>query len=246
MRTVFGARILSGVILLAGASAIANRPASEEFEIITGAAGGRGGRLVIGSRAEPKTFNPVTALDTASREIISLLTADLIHVDRGSFRPVAALARSWARSADGRRYTIELRRGLFFSDGQPFDADDVIFTFKVHLDERFHSAQRELLIMDGKPISVTRLDAYRIVIELPRPYAAADRLFDDIAILPKHLLEQSYNDGSLASAWNVTTSPSAIAGMGPFRVKSYVPGQQLVLERNPHYWKTDAQGNRLP
>ena len=37
-----------------------------------------------------------------------------------------------------------------------------------------------------------------------------------------------------------------MAGLGPFRLKSYVPGERLVLERNPHYWKVDAAGQALP
>ncbi len=40
--------------------------------------------------------------------------------------------------------------------------------------------------------------------------------------------------------------PSRMAGMGPFRVKEYVPGQKVVLERNPYYWKVDQSKNRLP
>ena len=47
--------------------------------------------------------------------------------------------------ADGLHYTLVLRRGLRFSDGQPFDADDVVFTFRCYLDERNASPQRDLL-----------------------------------------------------------------------------------------------------
>ena len=42
------------------------------------------------------------------------------------------------------------------------------------------------------------------------------------------------------------TSPQGIAGLGPFRLKEYVTGQRITLERNPYYWKVDRNGTRLP
>jgi peptide/nickel transport system substrate-binding protein len=202
--------------------------------------------LVVSQRSEPKTLNPVAALDFGSREIIGLLSADLIHVDRVTFQPAPALARRWDVSKDGKLYTVHLRRGLRFSDGRPFDADDVLFTFRVHLDERLRSPQRELLIIGGRPIAIRKLDACTVEFELARAHPAAERLFDSIAILPRHLLEKRFEQGTLAQAWGLTASPSEIAGLGPFRLKQYVPGERLLLERNPYYWKVDRSSNRLP
>jgi peptide/nickel transport system substrate-binding protein len=209
-------------------------------------AGAFGGRLIFAQRAEPRTLNPITAVDVVSREVIGLMTADLIHIDRASFRPVTALAESWTVSRDGRQYTLRLRRGICFSDGHPFDATDVLFTFGVHLDERAHSSQRDLLMIGGKPVTVRKIDDYTVSFELTVPYSGAERLFDNIAILPKHLLETSYQRGELTTAWSLSVSPDQVAGLGPFRLKEYVPGQRIVLEKNPHYWKFDRHSRRLP
>jgi peptide/nickel transport system substrate-binding protein len=219
---------------------------NEQFLITHDEIGKRGGRLVFSQRAEPKTINPLVAIDGSSREIIGLITADLIHINRSSQKTEPALASSWTASPDGREYTLYLRRELKFSDGQAFDADDVLFTFQVYLDERTHAAQRDLLIVSGKPIEVRKIDAYTVQFKLERPYAAAERLFDSVAILPRHLLLHAYEEGRLSQLWNLTTPPGQIAGLGPFRMKEYVPGQHLVLERNPFYWKKDLAGNRLP
>jgi peptide/nickel transport system substrate-binding protein len=81
---------------------------------------------------------------------------------------------------------------------------------------------------------------------LTEPYGPGVRLFDSFAILPRHLLYALYRDGKLGQAWNLASSASEIAGAGPFRLKQYVPGQRLVLERNPFYWKEDKKYNRLP
>jgi peptide/nickel transport system substrate-binding protein len=217
-----------------------------EYLTVAGQIGTCGGTLASSQRSEPRTLNPLVAMDGASIEIIRLLTADLIHINRYTQKPEAALASSWAVSDDGRTFTVHLRRGLRFSDGHPFDADDVLFTFRAYLDERIHAPQRDLLIVGGKPISVRKADPYTVIFTLAEPYAVAERLFDGVAILPRHLLEGTYAEGKLALAWNLNTPPTKIAGLGPFRVQRYNPGQRIVLERNPFYWKTDSRANRLP
>src|SRR5580693_338390 len=220
---------------------------SSEDRMIAGSATGHaGGRLVVALRSEPKTLNPALALDEPSRDVIRCLTADLIHINRGSLKTEPSLAKSWTVSRDGRQYTLHLRRGVRFSDGQPFNADDVIFSFQVYLDEKVDSSQRDLLVVGGKPINVVKVNDYAVRFELAQPYAAAERLFDSVAILPRHLLDSDYRAGGLSQAWSLSMAPGEFAGLGPFRLKEYVAGQRVVLERNPYYWKADRAGNQLP
>src|SRR5246500_5828059 len=218
----------------------------EEHERGAHVSGHYGGQLTIGGRAEPKTFNPVIATDAVSREVSGRMMADLIDINRASQQTEPALAKSWKTSPDGRVFTLQLRKGIRFSDGHLFDADDVVFSFAVYMDENVDSPQRDLLIIDGKPLTVTKVDQYTVRFTLPRPYAAAERLFDGLAMLPKHLLEKSYREGKFVQAWSLNTAATEIAGLGPFRLKQYVPGQRVVLERNPYYWKVDSKNERLP
>lgn len=208
--------------------------------------GRRGGRLVVGLRAEPKTFNPVVAVDSASRDVVGRTRASLVVIDRQTQKTVPGLAKAWTVSPDGRTFTLKLRGGLRFSDGHPFDADDVVFTFEAYLDERNASTNRDLLIVGGKPVVVRKVDSHTVTLELAEPYAAAERLFDGIAILPRHRLAQAQAEGRLAQAWSTATPPGEMAGLGPFRVKSYSPGERVILERNPYYWQEDGAGTRLP
>jgi peptide/nickel transport system substrate-binding protein len=219
---------------------------AEELLVVSGITGHPGGILAYAQRTEPKSLNPVISGDNPSREVLHRLHADLIHINRETLQTEPALAKSWTVSPDGLHYVLELRRGLRFSDGQPFDADDVVFSFRAYLDEKVHSPQRDLLILENKPIVVRKIDAYTVAFDLPLPYAAAERLFDGFAILPRHLLEKSYQQGKLAAMWGLRTPPAEMAGLGPFRLKEYVPGQGLILVRNPYYWKSDGSGHRLP
>jgi peptide/nickel transport system substrate-binding protein len=172
--------------LLTGAQAITQ----EDLLRTTSEPGNRGGKLVIAQRSEPRTFNPVVAVDQNSFGVNARLQADLIHINRATQKTEPALAKSWNVSKDGTQFTLKLRRGLRFSDGQPFDADDVLFSFKVYLDEQVHSSQRDLLIISGKPVKVEKLDPFTVRFTFPSPYAPAERVFDGLAILPRHLLEK--------------------------------------------------------
>jgi peptide/nickel transport system substrate-binding protein len=218
----------------------------EESVRVAGELGKPGGRIVVALRAEPKTLNPLIAADGPSREVIGTMQADLVHINRATQLTEPALAKSWKVSADGLQYTLTLRDGLKFSDGHPVDMEDVLFTFRVYLDEAVHATQRDLLIVGGKPISVRKMDEHTVTFTLAKPYGVGERLFDGLAILPRHLLEAAYKEGKLAQSGTLGTAANQWAGLGAFRFKEYVAGQRLVLERNPYYWKTDEHGTRLP
>jgi peptide/nickel transport system substrate-binding protein len=243
---------LALVVCLCAAMSMASAPApqpvsqGEELARVDSATGRYGGRLVVGQRSEPKTLNPVTATDAVSREVFERLHGDLIEINRATQKTEPALAKSWKLSPDGRTFTLKLRKGIRFSDGHPFDADDVVFTFTVYLDEAVSSPQRDLLLIDGKPLTISKVDQYTVRFSLPRPYAAAERLFDSFAILPRHILEKPYREGKFLQAWPLNAPPTEVVGLGPFRVKQYWPGQRILLERNPYYWKADRDNHRLP
>ena len=68
-------------------------------------------------------------------------------------------------------------------------------------------------------------------------------------ILPKHKLIAAFESDRFLKEWTTKTAietPQEIVGTGPFKIFSYKPGERLVLEPNPHYWRADAEGQRLP
>ena len=205
-----------------------------------------GGALTIAAGAEPKTLNPLVAADQPSRDAIYPLSADLIHLNRSTLACEPALAKSWRASRDGKQYFVTLRSGLRFSDGSPLTADDVVFTFQLHLDPKVNSTQRDMLLIEDKPIAVAKISEDTVRFDLPAPYAPGEQIFDGVWILPRAKLEKAYREGHINEAWNTAVSTAEIAGAGPFRLKQYLPGQRLVLERNPFYWKKDESGHALP
>lgn len=238
--------IIFSHIWSASAFSQGERGRPSQFVAPDGEIGRLGGTLVVALSSEIKTLNPILSVDVSSREVMGVMHADLVHINRESQRTEAALAESWSVSASGLRYTVRLRQGLRFSDGAPMDADDVVFSYRAYLDPNVHSPQRDLLLIDGKPISVEKIDSRTVLFEFAKAYAPAERVFDGLAILPRHLLEKAYQEGKLGQVWNLASATNEVAGLGPFRFKEYVPGQKLVCERNPYYWKADRDGHPLP
>ena len=246
-RRLFNRPGLAGLAALAAllAAGCGGRPEAESLAA-SESTPRRGGGLVVGLRSEPQGFNPLFAHDSNTLSVLRRLHADLIHINRSTQETEPALAESWEVSEDGLRFILTLRPDLRFSDGQPLTVEDVLFTYRVYLDEEVGSPNRDLLLVGGKPITVRPLDERRILFELAEPYAVGDRLFDSIPILPRHRLEAAYLAGELTAAWGLDASPEEIVGLGAFRLREYVVGERIVLERNPNYWRRDDAGNNLP
>ncbi len=232
-------------LVLADAHASQPQPTSET-PLVVDSRGRAGGRLVVPLAAEPRTLNPLLATDRPSYTVVRRLHASLVRIDGLSHRTVPALAVSWQVLDGGRRLRLHLRRGVRFSDGEPFDADDVLFTFQVYLDPAVASPNRDLLIVADQPVAIEKIDSHLVDLVFAAPYAVGERLLDGLAILPQHRLRQAYADGTLGQHWGLDSAAEEVVGLGPFRFAGYFPGERLELERNPHYWKTDLEAQPLP
>ena len=206
----------------------------------------RGGELLASVRSEPRSFNRHAARDSTTALVTTLTQAKLVRVNQATQAVEPQLAESWTASGDGRRVTMALKRGIFFSDGHPFAADDVVFSFEAAYDEKGGSALTDTLQIGGKNLQLTATDPYTVVITFPVPFAPGIRILDGLPILPRHKLDAALKAGTIAKAWGLDTAPSEIVGLGPFVLREYVPGQRLVFARNPHYFGKAPDGGTLP
>jgi len=208
----------------------------------------RGGTLTASLRSEPVTFNRLApnAQQAAVDAVTRLLHAPLVRINRVTDQPEPWLADKWTVSPDGRVITLTLRDGLTFSDGAPCTSADVVFTFTALYDPKVGSVLATGTRVSGQPLAVTAPDPRTVVVTLPAPFAPGVAMLDNVPIYPKHLLQAALDGGTLGSAWGVKSEPSSIAGLGPFMLAEYLPGQRMTLARNPHYWRKDASGTPLP
>ena len=206
----------------------------------------RGGEIIASVRSEPRSFNRLSARDTTTFLVASLTQAKLVQLNQATQQAEGWLAESWTISLDQRVVTLKLRPGVVFSDGHSFTADDVVFTFDAAYDERTQSGVGDSLRVNGQKLKVAALDPLTVSITFPQPFAAGVSLLDNLPMLPRHKLEGALKDGTFANAWSIATPLSEIVSLGPFLVSRYDPGQRLVFERNPRYFRKAADGGALP
>ena len=94
------------------------------------------------------------------------------------------------------------------------------------MDPKSGSVLTSVLTAGGKPLAVAAPDANTVTVTFAGPSGLGLRMLDQVAILPKHKLEAAYAKGAFAKSWTAATPPSELAGMGPFVLKEYTPGQR--------------------
>jgi peptide/nickel transport system substrate-binding protein len=215
--------------------------------IAKGEPGQQGGRFVIGASTSPRTFNPLFALDSASDGIVHLLFAPLVNMDWATQQPGPGLAESWSVAPDQKTWTFKLRQGVHWSDGQPFTAEDVLFTWNdIMYNREFNQVTYDLFRIGGQNFAVTKLDDYTVQVVTPEVFAPFVEFFGSAPILPKHVLQSAVAAKVFPAAYGVNSKAGRIVGCGPYRLKEFRLGKFILLERNPEYWVADRQGHRLP
>ena len=206
-------------------------------------------QTLVTCRGRLASFNPYTLMGGAIG-LIEWLHAGLTETNPVTWDVEPACAQRWDVSDDSMSYTFHLR-SLYFSDGEPFSADDVLFTFQdVILNEALvplndYGVERFRIGDEIVIAQIEAIDERTVRFHLTQPYAPFLRMLD-VPILPRHLLEADVRAGTFGQAWSLDSDPSSIAGLGPFRLALYDREKGETYTKNPFYWKVDGDGNWLP
>ena len=184
-----------------------------------------GDALVEGSIGEPTILVPMLAGDSASHEIAGMMFNGLVKYDT-DLSVIGDLAESWDISADGLTITFHLRKGVRWTDGVEFTADDVMFGYKTIIDKKTPTAYSEDFLQVKK---AEVIDPYTFRVTYDKPYAPALTSWGGLVILPKHLLE----DKDITKT-DFGRNPT---GLGQYKLTNWVPGQELVLDSNHDYFE---------
>ena len=189
-----------------------------------------GGTLVVASNADPQTLSGLYANDGDSLPVVTFIAEPLLLGGENwgdSVEP--ALAESWEVSEDGLTYTFHLRQDVVWHDGEPFTADDVVFTYDAVLNEANAIDWRPNLLQDGTPITYEATDDHTVVVTLNQPDATALTSLA-IPIVPAHAFESL----DIADAPYNTINP---VGTGPFKFVEWNTGENVTMEANADYWR---------
>jgi peptide/nickel transport system substrate-binding protein len=191
------------------------------------------------------TLNPHLFTETTLGYIAELSQAYLIKYDANN-KPYPELATAVPSqdnggiSADGKTIVWHIRKGVRWSDGAPFDADDVVFSTKTVLNPANNEVGRDGWNLIDK---IDEPDKFTVVYHLRRPYSPFIPTFFGSAganpdLLPKHLL---------AKYPNINQAPynAKPVGIGPFRVVAWHRGDNVELEANPYYFRGQPKIKRI-
>jgi peptide/nickel transport system substrate-binding protein len=176
------------------------------------------------------------------------------------------LAESWEWSEGGKVLTLHLRKGLKWSDGEPFSVDDITFWWDdIENDTNITAAPHAEWIVQGKPMELEKVDDLTIKLKFAAPNGLAETVglafhgnqwplgFERFGFFaPRHYLEEfhpKYNKSATyeqfeQKAWEYNTERPA---MTPWLITEWQDGaDHMIATRNPYYWKVDVQGQQLP
>jgi peptide/nickel transport system substrate-binding protein len=184
-----------------------------------------------GSQAEPAGIDPAQAWDDTSSFYVCNIFDTLVQFNAQTMKIEPALATSWETSKDGRTWTFNLRRGVKFHDGTPFDADAVVFTFFRQMD----------------PANPNRLDDFPLFAEI-FTHLQSVRKTDSLQV--QFVLSEPFFPflAALTVECAAIVSPTAVkkygdkfahqpVGTGPFKLSSWQKNKRLVLTANREYWR---------
>lgn len=236
-----------------------SRPGPSRGNNASGAAAAN--RVVLRIDSDPDLLNPVITTSATSNYILvgalgSMICEQLLRSDPETAEPSEpGLAVGFPEvSADQQSYTFTIRDGVRWHDGQPFSAEDILFTIKAAMVQSVDASPFRSYF--SSLVGVELVAPNRIRFHMNEPYwMNASALGTSIVPLPKHVFDAegtldrytfadivkpgSQNDPVLKAfgeAFNKNSANRAPVCTGPYKLKKWVTGEELALERNKEYW----------
>ncbi|MCA1901455.1 MAG: peptide-binding protein [Candidatus Hydrogenedens sp.] len=232
---VYIVNIIIDILLIAGCmpsvdGPVGNEPSSTGLtEFGVGEAPAQGDWLITRLSAEMPHLNPITSTDAYSTLVLAWIFDSLLDRNPQTLELIPRVAHHWDVSEDHLSYTFYLRQDVCFSDGHPLSAKDVKFTFDKLMDPTTDAPHLKNYYMDVETCEV--LDNYTVRYHCKKPYYQHAVMLGLLEILPEHI----YGKGD----FNNHPNNRKPIGSGPYILAEWQTGLQLVLSRNPNYWRKD-------
>jgi ABC-type dipeptide transport system, periplasmic component len=190
-----------------------------------------GGVIREGFVGQPTTLNPIFAANEIDQSLCNLVYSGLLKND-GKGGVIPDLADSYEKSDDGRHWVVRLRKDVFWHDGTPFTADDVVFTISTIQNPETNSPYR----VAWQGVTVTKISDFTLTFDLKNPYAFFEENLKQ-KIIPKHI----FGDIPLANIKNLSQYNFEPIGTGPFMYQKFDADKKGYINyyafvANPKYY----------
>ncbi len=175
--------------------------------------------------SNPSRINPILATDSASSEIAGFIFSALVKYNKDGTKIIGELASSFYFE-DNRTIVFDLRKDVFWHDGEKFDANDLLFTYNLIISDKIVSPYSSAFKMVE---SVDLIDDFKVRVRYKKPYFKALETWM-MGILPEHILRDEKD--MMSSKFN--TEP---VGTGAYKLKSLQFSKSIVLEANSAYFE---------
>lgn len=186
-----------------------------------------GGTIVFAAGGDPRVLNPMYGNDRVTMTINNELYSPLFDIENGEKQYY--LAESFTPSEDFLTYTLKLKKGLKWHDGEALTADDIVFTLDKILDQSQKSLLRGDFLVDGKPVEYKKADDLTVEFKLPRVMMNFESAIASFSPIPKHIFE---GEKDIATS---TKNENPI-GSGPYKFKEHKKGESVTLVKNDDYF----------
>ncbi|MGB2217879.1 MAG: peptide ABC transporter substrate-binding protein, partial [Porticoccaceae bacterium] len=213
--------------------------------------GNRTGTLHWGNGTEPQSLDPHIATGVPEHKIISALMEGLVLKDRETLEPKPGVAKSWDISDDGLVYTFHLRENARWSNGDPHNAHDYVWSwwralqpalgnlyaymyFPIDNAKEYYEGE----ISDFDQVGVKALDDLTLQVTLKNPTPYFLQLLDHYSLYPVHraTVEKFGTADQRGTRW---TYEGNLVSNGAFQLLDWKINRRVVVERNPYYWNAD-------
>lgn len=192
----------------------------------------KGGNLNVRLQQDPGSLDSVFSSNAGTTYISREIFESLVIIN-ANFEPTGVLASSWDVSDDAKTYTFHLRPGVVFSDGSPLTSKDVVASLT---DWTKNSGYAEALKNNLDALEAP--DDATVVIKLKEPM--------NVVALMAYSTGSQIHKADLVTGKPETGIPNdKVIGTGPYKLKSWNPGQEIVLERNDKYTPPDGESSGL-
>jgi peptide/nickel transport system substrate-binding protein len=220
--TVFARLLILAVTACAGCGVSANEEDAATIYIHLG--------------AEPGHLNPITSNEAVTSSINEHIYESLLDRDNDTLVLMPQLAESWQVSPDGLVYVFRLKKGVQWSDGVEFTADDVVYSFGVIKDPKTACAPLKVYYIDVQ--SVEKVDRYTVAFRYSKQYFRALEICGTIPLVPRHV----FDDGTDFNSHRAGRHP---VGTGPFMFERWDTGKRISLVRNDRYRGRSPEIHRI-